>query len=690
MHFIYPEFLFALFALAIPIIVHLFNFRRFKKIYFTNVRFLREIKQDTQSKSKLKHLLILFSRILAVIFLVLAFAQPYLPAAHQHVGSGNERVSVYIDNSFSMDALGKNGSLLETARKKAGEIAAAYKPSDQFQLLTADFEGRHQRLVSRDEFVSLLDEVKSGPASRSLSEIVGRQEEALSVTGEKSRNTAYVISDFQKSVSDFTAVKSDSSLKIFFVPVESFKQNDLSIDTCFLSKPFVQLNVPSELHVKIRNTGTIDAENVPIKLIINNVQKAVGSINVVAGTVGDALLSFTLSQPGWQESKLSITDYPITFDDDFYFSFNLRENISILSINGLHAGNSISAVFGNDPYFKLKNNPAGQIDYSSFSTQQLIVLNELDNISSGLTQELKKYISLGGSLFIIPSDNIDFPSYQSLAESLSIQSYNQKIENSDKVSRIESKHALFSDVFEKGKTLPENVDFPVVSSYYSFSTVTGKNSQSVMTLQSGQPFLISSVSGKGSVYALCSSLNIASGNFARHALFVPIMLRAALKNSSEITAPLIIGRSHDFTITDSVVSVDNVFHLVNHAYNFDVIPESRIIADNSTLSIHNQVTKAGNYEVMSGAKQIGLISFNFDRKESDLSVYSSDEIIEQTSKLSSLNSEVINPEGKDLSHTIYQINEGKRYWKYCILAALLFLALEIILIRFYKPIPKPV
>src|SRR6188508_1393256 len=115
MHFIYPGFLLALLALAIPIIVHLFNFRRFKKIYFTNVRFLREIKQDTQSKSKLRHLLILIARLLAVAFLVLAFAQPYIPQSGVKIETGRKKVSVYVDNSFSMDAIGKNGSLLETA-----------------------------------------------------------------------------------------------------------------------------------------------------------------------------------------------------------------------------------------------------------------------------------------------------------------------------------------------------------------------------------------------------------------------------------------------------------------------------------------------------------------------------------------------------------------------------------------------
>src|SRR6187431_847874 len=113
MSFVYPAFLFGLFAVAIPILVHLFNFRRFKKIYFTNVRFLREIKQDTRNRSRLKHLLILASRILAVIFLVLAFAQPYIPARGTKTTAGAKRVSVYVDNSFSMDAISSNGDLLE-------------------------------------------------------------------------------------------------------------------------------------------------------------------------------------------------------------------------------------------------------------------------------------------------------------------------------------------------------------------------------------------------------------------------------------------------------------------------------------------------------------------------------------------------------------------------------------------------
>ena len=119
MKFLYPSFLFALFAIAIPILIHLFNFRRYKKLYFPNVRFLKEVQQQTQAKSKLKHLLVLAARILSIMFLVFAFAQPYLPVSDKKIDNSEKAISIYIDNSFSMEAINDNGLLLNGAKKKS-------------------------------------------------------------------------------------------------------------------------------------------------------------------------------------------------------------------------------------------------------------------------------------------------------------------------------------------------------------------------------------------------------------------------------------------------------------------------------------------------------------------------------------------------------------------------------------------
>jgi hypothetical protein len=123
-NFLSPNYLYGLLLLAIPVIIHLFNFRRYKKILFTNVRFLQELKEETTRTSRLKHLLILASRLLAMLFIILAFAQPFIPSGEAGPANSGEPVSIYIDNSFSMDAVSSEGPLLEVARKKAREIAS--------------------------------------------------------------------------------------------------------------------------------------------------------------------------------------------------------------------------------------------------------------------------------------------------------------------------------------------------------------------------------------------------------------------------------------------------------------------------------------------------------------------------------------------------------------------------------------
>jgi len=148
---------------AIPIIIHLFFFRRFKKVYFTNVKFLKEVKEETSARRKLRNLLVLLMRLLAIAMLVFAFAQPFIPQSEE-VQKGNKSVSIFIDNSFSMNALSSDTKLIEKAKQRAREVVNAYAVEDEFQILTNDFEGRHQRMVSREDALALIDEVQSTPS----------------------------------------------------------------------------------------------------------------------------------------------------------------------------------------------------------------------------------------------------------------------------------------------------------------------------------------------------------------------------------------------------------------------------------------------------------------------------------------------------------------------------------------------
>ena len=225
MEFVNPSFLYGLLAIAIPIIIHLFNFRKFKRIAFTNVRFLKEVKEETQSKSKIKHLLILLSRILAIAFLVLAFAQPYLPAEKSETYNKNA-VSIFIDNSFSMDAEGETGRLFEVAKKYANDIAASYSNTDKFQLVTNDFEGKHRHFFNREEFLEIVVDVESSPISRNVSEIIKRQTTDLAAK-ENFNKVIYFLSDFQESTTDLEQLQTETGITTNFVPILSNSKNNI-------------------------------------------------------------------------------------------------------------------------------------------------------------------------------------------------------------------------------------------------------------------------------------------------------------------------------------------------------------------------------------------------------------------------------------------------------------------------------
>ena len=103
----YPWFLLGLVALAIPIAIHLFELRRPKRILFTNVGFIREVKLISARQRKLKHLLVLLARISFIVFLVLMFVQPYIPAPIQNA-QDQTSVGVFIDATPSMQASNRN------------------------------------------------------------------------------------------------------------------------------------------------------------------------------------------------------------------------------------------------------------------------------------------------------------------------------------------------------------------------------------------------------------------------------------------------------------------------------------------------------------------------------------------------------------------------------------------------------
>ncbi|HTK18194.1 MAG TPA: BatA domain-containing protein, partial [Mucilaginibacter sp.] len=612
MHFLYPAFLFALISLAIPVIIHLFNFRRYQKVYFSNVQFLKEIQEQQASRRNLKERLILAARLLALLFLIFAFARPYVPGKNATNVGKQQVVSIFIDNSYSMQTLNKEGTLLDEAKRRAKEIASAYSINDRFQLLTQDFEGEHQRLLSRDEFNDAVDAVKISPQSRSLQQIVDRQQSLLN-TQPGALRSDYVISDFQKNITDGKAVKTDQGIHFNLIQLKASELPNVAVDSVWLLTAVHRPNESEKLVVRLHNYAGEKAERIPLKLLINKEQKALGSFTINPRSVQNDTLSFSGLQSGWQRAEIQLQDNPVTFDNQFYFTFNVQQQLPVLLIYGETPNTFLKAVFDTDPFFAAKQADDGNVDYAGLNTYPLIVLSDVKTISTGLAQQLHTYVSKGGTLMFFPSAEADLVNNKAFLQSLGAAYPDKLVTENSKVSAINLHNPIFKNIFE---SYPDNPDLPVVKKYYQLGTGSGKG-ESLMELPGKQPFWAGYNSGKGKVYVSAVALNDDFSNLQRHALLVPVLFRMALLSGHDQPLFYTLGEDESIEVPPIQSSEKQILKLIKGDQS--IIPDLRQQEGSTLLYISDQLQQTGNYELKKQDSILTVLAFNDNRKESDMS-----------------------------------------------------------------------
>jgi hypothetical protein len=674
MQFLYPAFLFAIVTLAIPILVHLFNFRRYQKVYFSNVQFLKDIQEQQSSCRNLKERLILASRLLALLFLVLAFARPYIPGKNASNAGAQRTVSIFVDNSYSMQTLNREGSLLDEAKHRAKEIASAYTMNDRFQLLTQDFEGKHQRLLSREEFNDAVDAVKISPRSRTLQQIISRQQNLLNMQPDNSRSI-YIVSDFQKNITNGNAIKLDTSLNISLVRLKTNMPSNVAVDSVWLLSAIHRPGEAERMVVKLHNYAGETSTKIPLKLTINGEQKALGGFTIDAHATQNDTLTFSGLTPGWQRGEISLQDNPVTFDNKFYLSFNVKQQMPVLLIDGGTPNTFLKAVFAADPFFAVNRVLDGNVDYASLGTYPLIVISDVKAVSAGLAQQLKTYISKGGTLSVFPAIDADMASYQSFLKGLGAAYPEKIVEENTKVSAINLQNQVFKNIFE---SFPQNPDLPVVKKYFQLSASSGNRSESLMQLQNGKGFLMSYSSGKGKVYLSAVPLVEDYSNLPRHAFFVPIMFRIALLSGHD--QPLFYSIGHDDVVETAPLQTSEKQLLKLIKGNQSIIPDVRQQEGSTLLYVSDQLQETGLYDLKKQDSTVAVMAFNDNRSESDMSYYTPARLNEIVPEAKS----VIETGKASLKDVVNEANFGVQLWKLCIILALICLAVEILLVRYYK------
>jgi len=666
-----PQLLYFLFAIAIPILIHLFNFRKHKTIYFSSIRFLKKIKEENKKKSNLKNILILLSRILAIVFLVLAFSKPFIPLNTQNKA---EKIFLYIDNSHSMDVDYGNGNLLEIAKNKAKEIVKAYPYESDFYLITNEFSSNHNNSFTADLMQNQIEKVNTAISSKSISEIISKSQSIATANSH-----LYFISDLQENTLNLeNLTEIDSNIQLYVLPIKSSIERNISIDSCYINTPiFTSIN-DIELNLIVSNTGNNNITDEVIFLELDNKQKSQQYINLLANESKEITFNFSTENTNIINGEIKTNDFPITYDNSLYFSFRKTEKVNIYCINETIENKAINTLFSKDTaLFNYSSTNTTNINYNILKKQDLIVINELEQLSSGLLSELKSFSNSGGSIAVLPPQDPDFDTYNKMLSSLDLNTLIQQENRINvKINKLNIEHPIFKSVFKKKDN---KLNYPIANNYYTIQK--NRNSTPILTLENNKDFLVSYIKNKGIIYQFLSPINTNANTFSKHALFVPVLINIATRSIQTSSLFNTLGKNDNFKSNYKNNSND-IPHLI--ADNIDIIPTVKTYNSEQIYNTNNQVKTNGIYTLVYNGIIVDEIAFNYNTTESRNSSISTDNLNSFFDKNKLENARIITTSNKTLTTTIKKHQNGKEFWKIALLLSLLFFAIEILLIKLIK------
>ena len=668
MLFSQPVFLWGLLAMVIPIVIHLFNIRRYRKVYFSNVDRLVELQTEQRRHSTLRQWLVLAMRVLAIAFIVLAFAQPVIPSSKDMLRTGSTMVSIYVDNSFSMANADADGSLLDAARRKVREVAESYAVSERFQLITNDMKGSEMRWLNRDELLTALAEVEPSPASPLMSEVAARQLDFMRQSGAHNRH-AYIISDFQQATADIEALPTDSAAFVTLVPLAAVGADNIYIDSLVLDAPAYFAGGGVVVEAVLRNSGGRDVEKVPVKLLVDGRERAVATVDIAAGATARVVLHFSVEHTGWVDGCVVIKDYPITFDDNYYFTFRVDDRIRILEIDGDRPNESLMRLFSSDSSVTFQHARQLQHDLTQFD---FVILNEPRSLATGEVRQLSDWVVAGGSLLIIPSfDGAD--NLNPLLQSLQASQLGRWLQRSVRAVVVDYESFLYRGVFS-GRG--DEMEMPIVQGHYS-CTQGQTIRQSVISLADGGNLLEVTPAGQGRLYLFTAPLTVASTDLVSQALFVPTFYNMALYSRPSppvaytlgTVAPITLQKIYDFNVRPPELTDGG---------DFSLLPDLRRVGNRQQLLLHGELTHDGIY-TLSDELSDEHLAFNYPRRESQMNFLERDDIARAIEGHDGYT--LVRNSSKPLTDELRARDGGHRLWRLCILLALSALAVETALLK---------
>lgn len=642
MQFKHPEFLYFLFLLVIPILVHLFQLRRFKKEYFTNVQFLKELSIQTRKSSTIKKWLLLCTRLALLACLIIAFAQPFFTAKDSK--KATNEMYIILDNSYSMQAKGKKGELL----KRAVQDLLEHTPENQnLSLLTNSDNYWNTDIKSIQKE---LQNLNYSAAPFRLDNLIAK------VNARKSAFNKDII-----VITDAVGLEANQTKSfrqednVYFIIPKAEQKNNIAIDSVFM-----QQNLDSfyEIGIKLSANGD-DFEDIPIALYNKNklIAKTLVNFDTTTKTV-----NFTIPKEDFH-GYVAISDKGLAYDNTYYFSISKPSKTNVISIGDADKNGFLSRIYTADE-FNYTNFPLTSLDYNLLDKQDAIVLNELKDIPQALQTTLKAFVNKGGNLVVIPAQESNTAALNTFLSNFGALQMKAATVVDKKITKINFTHPLFSTVFEKKI---DNFQYPSTKTAFVLSSTT----PAILSYEDQSAFLTSLANPLSSVYVFAAPINKTNSNFQNSPLIVPTFYNMALSSQKSGINALIIGEDKPF-VADAVLSKDEILTIKNTTESF--IPVQQLLNTKVKMSFNDNPAEAGNFAIFNGTNWVQNLSFNYNRTESNLGLANPD---------AAANFKEID-DIETVFNTIQTDRTDTQIWKWFVMLTLLFLALELLIQKFVK------
>lgn len=667
MSFTFPVFLLAGIALVIPVLIHLFHLRKYKRVNFSDTRFLRNIQLKTKRQAKLQNIRLLLARLLFLSALIFAFAQPFF--GKKNTNDNNLQV-LFIDNSPSMNLRKGQISLLQTAKDKAIKLINE-APADARFVILDNSNKNAQRPVPKNEAITAIKEITPIANHTNLQQIFAKLSE------HNEELDIYFFSDLQKSafLNNASSINTEDNFRLNFVPIQEKSVGNVYIDTAFFVQPNIDINAPNNLVVQVNGSGNLSELRTYLQVNINNQMRSASEIILDENTNSwTDTLPVQLSGSEWHKIEISVQDKHLITDDTYRIAARAVPEINVLAISDNIVNPYLQTAFNSYPGFKLQSTSFQNLKKDSWQQYSLIILENITTLNSDLVDAIQFALQNGQNILMFPGKINNTELFNNSMSKIAAISFSPLDTTKQIVTGIQQSHQIFADVFDE---IPENVQLPISKKRYPIHASLSANQQILMSFRDGKPFMAQYNIAKGKFYLCATALNEASGNFQTSHYFAPLIYKMASLNGNSNVFAQTIGNNKPIWISNKQYNDRNLWELKGNG--FEGIPTQIPSGTGINISTDRLILQPGFYTLnrKGDATENIILAFNVDNKESILDYTDKHELE------SILNKEFNWLQQENISVPQYQSLFGSTtpLWKYFLIASLIFLIIETLLLH---------